>query len=270
MMMSIRSLVLVPLIPLCFTAACAEEGAEDPTVEAYSAALSASEPEGDGLALGALAFPRRPGAVIAAGLTIEQRVANLKAFIDERLDCADAVEAEDGLEIVFTKDCTWMGRRWTGTVDITWVAGGDTAELDFEGVAVNGATLTGTMSVTRIEEGHVTVEADWTRTNARHSVTGAYDGDYTWDDTTFTVNSATHALTIDGHTATRTSTALVWQRDQVAPQSGTVSFTGFRGKSWTMTFSRDEAGKVVITVTGPEGQVRVFTPGDRGADDDAV
>jgi len=256
----ITALPLLLLVPACANDAT-DTASDDPPAEAYTAALSASEAEGDGQALGALAFPRM-GMLPGRPMNPAQRIANIKEFIKDHLTCAEAVaQGDQDLTLTFTKDCTWSGRRWNGEVTITYSADGGSADIDFQGVNVNGATLTGAMTVTQLEEGHVTVEADWTRVGPRHTVEGSWDGDYAWTETTWIVNSATHVVTVDGQSATRTTTAVVWQREDRAPESGSVTFTGFRGKTWTMVFGRDDSGQLIVTVTGPEGNSRVFTPG---------
>ncbi len=272
-MRAMTQLLTLPLATLLTVGATAcDDGAattEDSTLEVTQAALSSAEAEGDGQALGALAFPRpRMGAPVPNGLTAEERVQRLRDFVSDRLTCAEATAspAGDGVTLTFERDCQWAGRRWTGTVTFTWAAGGDSADVAFEGVKSNGATLTGDMTVTRVEEDHVTVEADWTRVRADgRTVIGSWDGDYSWTDEAYTVHSAIHQVTIDGASATRTSTELVWQRDELAPESGTVTFSGFRGKTWTFAYGRDDEGNLQITVTGPNGESRTFTLGVDGA-----
>ncbi|MFO0748031.1 MAG: hypothetical protein U1F43_20580 [Myxococcota bacterium] len=243
-------------------AACDSGATSDGTTEATEASLSAGAAEGDGEALGSMAFPLTD-VPSAPGLpTAADRVQRFKAFVDSRLTCADAVATAggDGVTVTFDKDCTWAGRRWTGSVAITWDAGGNSADIVFDGVSVSGATLTGDMTVTRVEDGHVTVSADWTRTRGARTIEGSWDSDFSWTDTTYTVNSATHSVKVNGRTATRTSTAVVWQKADPAPESGTVTFSGFRGNTWTMTFAKDESGAFTITVVGPRG-TRTFTIG---------
>jgi hypothetical protein len=231
----------------------------DPNLEVATAALSASEAEGDGQAMGALAFPR------GAGMTAEQRVQAFTDFIDANLSCAEATPSGAGVELTFSTNCVWSGRRWTGSVTFAWDGNGDRADVTYDGLKVNGATLTGEMSVTRVEEDHVIVAADWTRVTARgKTIVGSWDGDYEWDEAAYTVNSASHVVTVDGVAANRTATDIVWQRDEIAPESGTVSITNFRGRSWTMTHGRDDAGNLTVTVTRPNGATRTYTIGADG------
>lgn len=274
-MRTMNSKLAFPLVAvLALGAAACDDGSEttatggESTLEVTQAALSAGEAEGDGQALGLLAFPRPRGMMGGPGaLTAEERVQRLKDFVAERLTCATASEAAagDGVTIVFERECQWAGRVWTGTVTFTWTAGGDTADIVFSGVKANGATLTGDMTVTRVEEDHVTVEADWTRTRPDgKSLVGSWNGDYSWTESTYTIHSATHVVTVDGASATRTSTDLVWQKNERAPESGTVTFSGFGGKTWSMVYGRDESGALQVTVTGPNGQSRTFTIGADG------
>jgi len=261
--MSIRllswSLAALPFAAL----ACTSEG-EDDSVASVNAALSASAAEGDGLALGTLAFPIGADAPRAV-MTGQQRVDQLRAWVASRLTCATAtpvVGDDTRVVLQMSQDCTWAGRKWTGTITITYSA--DEAALELEGLAVNGASMSGDMTVTRLGEGHVTVSADWTtlRPSGR-TVTGAWDAEWTWDDASYTVVSATHQLTIEGRSATLTKSGVTWQRDEVAPSTGTVTFTGFRGRTWTMTFGRDDAGQITITVDAPRG-TRTFTIAPQG------
>jgi len=234
--------------------ACDKDAEVDSNLEVAEAALSTSEAEGDGQALGILAFPR------GAGLTGEQRVQALKNYIEENLACAD-VTASGGLgaTLTFGTNCQWSGRRWTGTVTLSWTADGSSADVTYQGLKANGATLTGEMTVTRVEEDHVVVDADWTRvTAAGTTVVGSWDGDYQWDDAAYTINSASHVATVNGISANRTATDLVWQRDEPAPESGVVSITNFRGRNWTMTHGRNDAGDLTVTVTRPNGATRTF------------
>lgn len=258
-----KTWMTVASVVVAMTAAACDDGAatNDDATEATQASLSAGAAEGDGQALGSLAFPLSADAPRALP-TAADRVAHLRAFIQNRLTCAEATPATsgDGLTVTFSKDCTWAGRRWTGTVTFTWAQGGDVADVAFDGVSVSGATLTGDMTVTRVAEGHVTVTADWTRQNAVRTVEGSWDADLQWTETTYTVNSATHTVKVNGLTATRTSTAVVWQKGEVSPESGTVTFSGFHGKTWTMVFGRDDGGNLTVTVTGPRG-TRTFTIG---------
>lgn len=227
----------------------------DPNLEVAEAALSVSEAEGDGQALGVLAFPR------GAGMTAEQRVQTLIDYVEANLACADTTPSGgNGVALTFGTSCEWSGRRWTGTVTFSWAANGDSAEVTYTGLKNNGATLSGEMSVTRIEEDHLVVDADWTRVTARgKTVVGSWDGDYQWDDSAYTVNSASHVVTVDGVAANRTATDIVWQRDEIAPESGVVSITNFRGRNWTMTHGRDDGGNLTVTVTRPNGATRTYT-----------
>ncbi len=234
--------------------ACDKDGEVDSNLEVAEAALSTSEAEGDGQALGILAFPR------GAGLTAEERVQALKDFVDDKLTCGEVTASGDrGATLTFGTSCDWSGRRWTGSVSFSWAADGSSAEVTYEGLKTNGATLTGEMTVTRVEEDHVVVDADWTRvTAAGKTVVGSWDGDYQWDDAAYTINSASHVATVDGLSANRTATDLVWQRDERAPESGVVSISNFRGRSWTMTHGRNDAGDLTVTVTRPNGATRTF------------
>jgi len=234
--------------------ACNDTEEVDSNLEVAGAALSASEAEGDGQALGVFAFPR------GAGMTGEQRVQALKNFIDESLTCADVtVSGGLGATLTFSSNCQWSGRKWTGTVTLSWTADGTSAEVTYAGLKVNGATLDGEMSVTRAEEDHLIVDADWTRVTATGTtVVGSWDGDYQWDAAAYTINSASHVATVNGISANRTATDLVWQRDELAPESGVVSITNFRGRNWTMTHGRNADGDLTVTVTRPNGATRTF------------
>ncbi len=238
-------------------------GDGDETSEALVSSSAALATESEGQALGALAFPSAatPASGVATTLpTAEERAAALKAYIDARLTCADAAQTGGLVNITFTKDCAWVGRRWTGTVAVSYQTAAATAHLELGGVSVNGATFEGDMDVTLVADGHVTVQADWKVMRATGvEVIGQWDTDFTWTDTTYTVVSAHHSLTIDGLTATLTKSNVSWNRDEVAPSSGTVSFTGFQGQNWTLVYSRASDGKINITVTNGRGQSRTFT-----------
>ena len=255
------ALSILPVLTIsALAAACDSSEPNDDTVATVNAALSTSAVEGDGQALGIMAFPR--GVATQRGVfTAQQRVDHIKAWVADNLTCAEAVPVagdDAAIQLEMSRDCAWAGRRWTGTITITYTA--DAATMEFEGLTVNGGTLTGDMTVTHVAEGHVTVSADWTtvRANGR-TVVGAWDAEWTWDDAAYTIVAATHQVTVDGEkSATLTKANVVWQRGDVAPESGTVTFTGFRGRTWTMTFGRAESGELTITVVGQRG-TRTFT-----------
>lgn len=232
---------------------------EDPAVEATVAALSAGDAEADSASLGALAFV--PGAALTAG----ERVALAKAWIADHLTCAQSVDISDGLALTFASDCQWNGRKWTGTVEITWAADGSSAAIDFEGVKVTGATISGSIDVTSLGERHVSVDADMQKVRPDGTVVdGTWDAEYQWTDASYTVVSSAQTLTIDGHTATRNVTGLSWDKDERAPSAGTVTFSGFRGRTWTLVYAEVD-GQHTVTVTRPNGQSRTFVIGGDGA-----
>lgn len=237
---------------MVFAGAC-NEIESDTNLEVAEAALSASEAEGDGQALGFLAFPR------GAGMTAEQRVQALREYVEQSLTCAEVTPSAASATLTFGTDCTWSGRRWTGSVTVSWAANGGSAEITYEGLKSNGATMNGEMTVTRVAEDHLVVDADWTRITANgKAVVGSWDGDFQWDDAAYTVNRATHVVTVAGLSANRTATDLVWQRDELAPESGVVSITNFRGRNWTMTHGRNADGDLTVTVSRPSGATRTF------------
>lgn len=238
---------------------CADStSSDDPVVEATVAALSAGDAEADSQSLGALAFV--PGGALTAG----ERVARVRAYIGEHLTCAQATDTSDGLELTFTKDCEWNGRKWTGTVSISWTADGGSAVIEFEGVKVTGATISGSIDVTSLGDRHVAVDADMQKVRPDGTVVdGTWEGEYQWTDTSYTVVSSTQTLTIDGHTATRTVTGLVWDKDERVPSAGTVSFSGFRGRTWTLVYAEVD-GSHTVTVTRPNGESRTFVVGGNG------
>lgn len=247
------------VLPVAFAVGCdnASDTASDETVEVTVAALSASESEGAGLQLGSLAFPRG-----GRGLTAAERIQRLRDHIAESLTCAEVGPSDgDAVTLTFGTTCSWNGRRWTGTVEIAYAADGSLASLDFDGVAVNGSTISGSLDVTWLGEQHVQVVADTTRniTSPRRPrvVVGHWDGEYLWDDTSYTVVSADHTVTVNGVTATRNADDIVWLKSAYSPESGTASFTGFRGKTWSFVFGVSD-GVHQVTVTRPDGTVRTF------------
>jgi len=229
----------------------------DDTVEATVAALSASESEGAGMQLGSLAFARG-----GSGLTAGQRIQRLREHIAEALTCAEVGPSEgDAVSLTFGKTCSWNGRRWTGTVEVAYAADGSSASLDFDGVAVNGSTISGSLDVTWLAEHHVQVVSDTTRNlntpRGARLVVGHSDGEFMWDDTSYTVVSADQTVTVNGVTATRSADDVVWLKAAYSPESGTASFTGFRGKTFTFVFSVTD-GVHQVTVTRPDGTTRTF------------
>lgn len=264
MMMRIGSRGLV-VAALALLAGCKGglAGDGDETSEALVSSSAALATESEGQALGALAFPgaATPASSVATTLpTAEERAAALKAYIEARLTCADAAQTGGLVNITFTKDCAWAGQRWSGSVEVTYAPTTASAHFELGGVSVNGATFDGDMDVTLVADGHVTVQADWQVMRATGiQVIGQWDTDFTWNDTTYTVVSAHHSLTIDGHTATLTKSNVSWNRDEIAPSSGTVSFTGFQGQNWTLVYSRATDGNIKITITNGRGQSRTIT-----------
>jgi len=252
-----RSLFLSAALASTLAVACNTDPA-DTTLEATSAALTAGDAEADSAALGTLAFI--PGSALTAG----ERVAHLKAWVASSLTCADATTTGDGVALTFSSDCSWNGRKWTGTVAITWDAVGKTAAIEMEGVKVNGATLSGTIDVASLGDRHVTVDADMTKTRADGKVVdGTWDAEYQWDDTSYTVVASQQTLNVNGHSATRSVDQLVWAKADHAPSSGTVTLNGFRGRSWTFVYAVVD-GAHQVTVTGPRG-TKTFVIGDDGA-----
>lgn len=239
-------------LPLGFVFACDGGATKDDTYEVTTAALSASESEGDTVVLGSLAFPG------GAGLTAQERVQRLLAYVQTASSCAEVTASSDGASVAFGTRCDWNGRRWSGVVDISYAADGSSAALELSGVGVNGATIDGSLDVTWLGERHVTVDADTTRTRRGRVVTGQWDGEYQWDDTAYTIVSVSHVLTVNGVAATRSATDVVWQRDAAAPDSGSAAFTGFRGNTWSFVFGVSD-GAHQITVTRPDGTTRTFS-----------
>jgi len=244
-------------LPVAFALGCDNGSDQDDTVEATSAALTASDSEGTDAQLGSLAFARG-----GAGLTAAERIANLRAHIAESLTCAEVGPSDgDAVSLTFGKTCSWNGRRWTGTIDVAYAADGSSASLDFEGVSVNGGTISGSIDVTWLAERHVTVVADTSRSvvtpRRTRAVTGRWEGEYLWDDTSYTVVSADHTVTINGITATRSVDGVVWLRNATSPESGSVTVTGFRGKTWSFVFGVSE-GVHQVSVTRPDGTTRTF------------
>ena len=134
-----------------------------------------------------------------------------------------------------------------------------------EGVKVTGATISGSIDVTSLGERHVSVDADMQKVRPDGTVVdGTWDAEYQWTDASYTVVSSAQTLTIDGHTATRNVTGLSWDKDERAPSAGTVTFSGFRGRTWTLVYAEVD-GQHTVTVTRPNGQSRTFVIGGDGA-----
>jgi len=234
----------------------------DATVEVTAAALTTSEAEGSDAFIGSLAFPRG-----GSGLTAGERIERLRAHIAEALTCAEVGPVTDGdaVTLTFGSDCTWNGRRWTGTIALAYSADGSNASLDFDGVNVNGGTITGSLDVTWLGEHHVSVVADTTRTvspsaegrRAGRVVAGHWEGEYQWDDASYTIVSADHNVTVNGVTAIRSADQVVWLKSEYSPESGSASISGFRGKTWSFVFGVVD-GVHQITVTRPDGSTRTF------------
>ena len=241
-------------------AACNEvEASADDTTDAVAVSTAALEAESDGMALGSLAFPA--GALVGQlPATAQERVDAFKAWVAARLTCADATASGGVVDLTFTRDCTWAGKRWTGTIQIAFPANGTSATLTMSGLNVNGATMSGTLEVVKVADQHVTLAADWTTVRpSGRVVEGAWDAEYSWTDAAFTIVAATHELDVDGATSTLTKTGLTWLYGDYAPESGTVTFTGFRGRTWSMVFGRDASGQITVTLTTPNGRTRTYT-----------
>lgn len=250
------------------TLGCDSAAETDATVEVTAAALTTSEAEGADAFIGSLAFPRG-----GSGLTAGERIERLRAHIAEALTCAEVGPVSDGdaVSLTFGTDCAWNGRRWTGTLELAYAADGSSASIDFDGVNVNGGTITGSIDVTSLGEHHVSVVADTTRTvspnaqgrRAGRVVTGHWEGEYQWDDTSYTIVSADRSVTINGVSATRSADNVVWLKSQLSPESGSASISGFRGKTWSFVFGVVD-GVHQITVTRPDGSTRTFDIGGDG------
>ncbi|MCA9517152.1 MAG: hypothetical protein KC635_19560 [Myxococcales bacterium] len=246
------------------TAAGCNEATTDDSEDAVAVSSAALESEGDGQALGTLVFSTDVVAQLPA--TAQERVAAAKAWIEARLTCAEVTASGGILDLTFSRDCAWAGRRWTGAIHVEYGADGSSASLSMSGLAVDGATMTGTLEIDRVADKHLMIAADWQTTRASgRQVNGSWDAEYTWDDTAYTIVSAVHEVDVDGRTATLTKSGVHWVRTAYAPDSGTVTFSGFRGNTWTMTYATNADGDTVVTITGPRGNVRVYVVDGSGA-----
>jgi len=252
-----------PVLALLLAAApmvgCDRLETDDDSGDAVATTTAALESEADGQALGTLAFPRALAFRVPPA-TAQERVDAVKAYIDEHLSCAQATASATGLDITFSTDCAWAGQRWTGDISISYAADGSSASLTMSGLKVDGATMTGTMEITRHAQGHVSVAADWETIRASgRVVNGSWQAEYTWDEEAYTVVHASHELDVDGTTATLTKDGVRWLRGDYAPEAGTVTFAGFRGRTWSLVYGRDADGFITITLTNGSGRTRTYT-----------
>ena len=248
--------------------ACA--GQSDPATEealaAVEAGLSEASADDEAAAFGELAFPADEAAKgklhkLHSGA---ERLLHLKAFLKKHITCADAADVDpSSATISFTKECTWSGKRWNGSVTITYSEDGQ-AVLDFEGLTVGGNTLTGTMTITKLEEGHVTVSASAEVVKESGNVTRTLEAELLWTETTRSIVSAKHTRSVNGQTATLDAEGLVWSKGMKAPQAGSITHTSMNGKVRSMAFSLQDDGSVLVTVTRPDGSTKTFVVGDDG------
>ena len=250
-----------------------EAASDDATFAVAQEALeesSSSEQETD---IAELAFPTESteslestaaappaDALPVPSLTAQQRIDNVKAWVKARLSCATATDISGGAKIQFTKDCQWNGKRWTGDVSIVYTKG-DTATITFSGLALSGlASTEGTLTVTKLGQDHVTVTGERTTNFGAHTVVATLSGEYKWDEESVSIVTATRTRTVDGITATQTTTGIHWLRSEVSPEAGTIVRTTLKGNTYTVTFSREaDSGNLLVTVVSPRG-TKTFSP----------
>lgn len=234
----------------------------DETSAALVASTAESAVEGDAQALGVLAFPE--DATVPAGLeslpaTAEERLARAQAYVAAHLSCADASASGTVLDIHFGKECQWAGRQWSGAIAIDYDASEGVANIKLDGVAVNGASLSGDIDVTYIAEAHVSVSAELQAVRPTGiSVEAAWDAEYEWNDSSYSIVSSTARTTIDGAKAVVQKANIVWQKGEVVPSQGHVDFTGFQGRSWSLVYGRAANGDAEVTVSR-RGQSHTYT-----------
>lgn len=252
----------VPALAALTLGACSKDSTptDDEATAVMLGAVQESSSTGDSASLGALAFPTSDGKADdssggGTAKTAEERLAQLQEYVKANLKCVTVGPAVGKVNLTFGQSCTWSGRKWTGTVTITYTKVNE-ALIEFEGLSVNGkATMSGSWTVTQLAVGHITVKGGRTAVWGTTTVTGSIDAEYQWTDTTITVINATHTRTVAGATATLQTTSLVWQKADIAPESGSITFTSKAGKTWTVSFSRDAAtGDILATLTGPGGK----------------
>lgn len=255
-----KTWIAVSLLGIAMLGGCNEREATDGEARAVaSTTVATSEAEAQLTELGHLAFPTgvtgKPDSAEPAGeepKTAEERVQAVKDYIAAHSECADPVPSGSVLNITFSKTCTWAGRRWAGTVVITY-SSADAATLTMEGLTIQGGALSGTLTVERKAEGHLVLDADWTAVREGVTRTGAWDAEYMWDDEAYTVVHAKHVLTLPEGQRTLETSDLVWKREELTPESGTITFTALGGRTWTVVFEGD-----TVTVTPPSGETHTF------------
>ncbi len=225
------------------------------------AALALAETAGadDEGSLGALAFSEVPAASApgkADAATTEERLARFKDYVTSKISCANTVEAAGAVTLTFGKDCTWAGKRWSGEATFTYDTP-NSVTVDFAGLSVRGATTTGTFTVTRKGERHVTLEGSRSSEAAGVTVDATVVLEAQWDEDSLALVSAKRTKTVDGASRTYTALGVHWVRGERAPETGTMSWLTRAGKTYTIAFARTSEGALEATVTSPTGTTTV-------------
>ncbi len=126
------------------------------------------------------------------------------------------------------------------------------------------ATTAGSLTLTKLEDGHMTVTGERTTTVGARVIDATLDAEYRWDEASVTIVKSTRTRTAGELTATLVVTDLHWLRSDSRPESGSIAWTNRGGVTRTITFSRDDAGDIQVMVEDPKGK-KSFAGGEFAA-----
>lgn len=200
------------------------------------------------------------------GSAVEQAASELRGFLVAELPCATITVSGATLTTQWGAaggSCTYHGNTFSGTSSLT-IKSNDATSIEVDHSWTNFSngkvTVTGTAEVTwsaADHSRHVVHELNWTRLSDQRSGTGSGDRTETLIDPTQGIDAG---IRIDGnrHWSGQRGqwdlaiTGVEVRLQDPVPQAGSYHLTTPANKGLTLSFNRQSADTIVVTVSGPK------------------